>query len=123
MSTTILVVEDEAANRKLLSTFLQKSGYTVEAVENASAALSYIDQTTPALVLLDIRLPGMDGLDLTRQLKNQPGTAHIPIVAVTARANPGDEALILNAGCDGYIAKPINFAVLTSYLQHYVPTQ
>ncbi len=117
---TILVIEDEMTNRRLLVIYLQQSGYTVDSVENATAALSYLDTHRPAVMLLDIRLPGMNGLDFARIVRNEPSLADIPIVAVTARGNPGDEQTILDAGCDGYIMKPINFALLESYLQRYI---
>ncbi|MBC7869757.1 MAG: response regulator [Chitinophagaceae bacterium] len=117
---TILVIEDELANRKLLVAYLQRSGYTVDSVENANAALAYLGTNRPAMMLLDIRLPGMNGLDFTRRVRNEPDLADIPIVAVTAKGNPGDEQSILDAGCDGYIMKPINFSLLQSYLQRYL---
>ncbi len=117
---TILIVEDDLANRKFLSAYLQMAGYDVKPVDTAHAALVYIRENPPSLVLTDIRLPGMDGLTLTRQIKSDPELAHIPIIAVTAQAMPGDAEKVEEAGCDGYISKPINFALLEGYLERYL---
>lgn len=117
---TILIVEDDLANRKFLSSYLQMAGYDVKSIENAHDALAYIRAYPPALVLTDIRLPGMDGLTLTRQIKDDPALAHIPVIAVTAQAMPGDDGKVREAGCDGYISKPINFALLAGYLERYL---
>lgn len=117
---TILIVEDDLANRKFLSAYLQMAGYDVKSVDSAKAALVYIQEHLPSLVLTDIRLPGMDGLTLTRQIKGDPTLAHIPIIAITAQAMPGDSDKVKEAGYDGYISKPINFALLQGYLERYL---
>lgn len=117
---TILIVEDDLANRKFLGAYLQMAGYDVKSVENGHDALVYIREYPPALVLTDIRLPGMNGLTLTRQIKADESLAHIPVIAVTAQAMPGDADKVREAGCEGYITKPINFALLEGYLERYL---
>lgn len=104
----ILVVDDNPTNLKLASDLLEFEGYRVLQAVDAESALLVIQQTPPDLILMDIALPGMDGLTLTRQLKNDEKTRHIIIVALTAFAMKGDAAKAHAAGCDGYITKPID---------------
>ena len=106
--TLILVVDDNLTNLKLASDLLTWSGYEVAQAVDAERALEAVQSNRPALILMDVGLPGMDGLTLTRQLKEDPATRGIRIVALTAFAMKGDEQRALDAGCDGYIAKPIN---------------
>ena len=109
MHKTILIVEDNPANLKLASTVLEHAGYQVLTTDNALDAIAMTRQEKPQLVLMDIQLPGMSGLDAARQLKGEPSTSQIPIVALTAFAMKGDEERILDAGCDGYIPKPFDY--------------
>jgi CheY-like chemotaxis protein len=104
----ILVVDDNPTNLKLASDLLTWSGYEVVQAIDAERALEAIQMRRPALILMDVALPGMDGLTLTRKLKEDPATRGIRIVALTAFAMKGDEQKALDAGCDGYIAKHIN---------------
>jgi len=104
----ILVVDDNELNLALTRVVLERAGYDVEAVRSGAAAISSIARRRPQLVLMDVQLPGRDGLELTRELKSEPATAGIPIVALTAHAMVGDEATALAAGCAGYISKPID---------------
>jgi len=104
----ILVVDDNPANMKLVSDLLEWSGYQISKAMNAEQALEAIRQTKPDLILMDISLPGMDGLTLTRKLKADDATKRIRIVALTAFAMKGDEQKAFDAGCDGYITKPID---------------
>ena len=104
----ILVVDDNPANMKLVSDLLEWSGYQISKAMNAEQALEAIRQTKPDLILMDISLPGMDGLTLTRKLKADDATKRIRIVALTAFAMKGDEKKAFDAGCDGYITKPID---------------
>ncbi len=104
----ILVVDDNPTNLKLVSDLLRWSGYQISDAMDAEHALEVIRQTTPDLILMDIGLPGMDGLTLTRKLKADEATKHIRIIALTAFAMKGDEQKALDAGCDGYISKPID---------------
>lgn len=104
----ILVIDDNPTNLKLASDLLEFANYEVLEAEDAEQALRVIQQTPPDLILMDIALPGMDGLTLTRQLKAGKETRHIRIVALTAFAMRGDEKRAREAGCDGYITKPID---------------
>lgn len=105
---TILIVEDNPINLKLVHVLLTKEGYSVKVATNAEEALLMLKDYHPSLILMDIQLPGMDGLQLTQLLKKNPQTSDIGIVALTAYAMKGDEEKLLSAGCDDYIAKPID---------------
>jgi CheY-like chemotaxis protein len=104
----ILVVDDNATNLKLVSDVLQCEGYDLLKAKDAEEALDILVCSQPNLILTDIALPGMDGLTLTRQLKADARTHHIIIVALTAFAMKGDAEKAREAGCDGYITKPID---------------
>lgn len=104
----ILIVDDNPSNTKLLAFLLATKGYEVRTAANADEALARLATWKPRLILMDIQLPGMDGLTLTRQLKADPATSDIPIIAATAYAMKGDEERALAAGCDGYLTKPID---------------
>lgn len=105
----ILVVEDNLANMKLTALLLEKSGYQVLQARDAESGLAMARSQLPDLILMDVHLPGMDGLAATRSLKSDKTTAGIRIFALTGLAMKGDEQRILGAGCDGYIAKPIRY--------------
>ena len=109
-----MVVDDHPTNLKLVSDVLAFEGHRVLKAVDAEAALELLLQSTtlPDLILLDIALPGMDGLTLTRRLKADPRTASVRVVAVTAFAMVGDDVKAFEAGCDGYIAKPIDTRAL-----------
>jgi two-component system cell cycle response regulator DivK len=109
MTTQILVVEDTPANMKLLNMLLDNAGYRVLQADNANDGIALAREHRPDLILMDIQLPGMDGLTATRLLKKEATTCHIKIVALTAFAMKGDEDRMIAAGCDGYIAKPIQY--------------
>ena len=104
----VLVVDDHPVNLKVATYALKFSGYQISEATNAIQALEVIKQQPPDLILMDISLPGMDGLTLTRQLKADPATKHIKIAALTAYAMKGDDKKAFDAGCDAYITKPIN---------------
>jgi CheY-like chemotaxis protein len=104
----ILVVDDNPRNLKLAFDVLEDAGYAVVEAVNAEEAQSMIDRNLPDLILMDIALPGMDGLTLTRKIKANERTKHIRIIALTAFAMKGDDQKALAAGCDGYITKPID---------------
>ncbi|MGC4089405.1 MAG: response regulator [Polyangiaceae bacterium] len=108
----ILIVDDNPTNLKLARVLLEGEGYEVRTAVDAEDALRTLLEFKPQLILMDIQLPGMDGLELTRILKSDPMTRHISIVALTAYAMKGDEERLLAAGCDGYIAKPIDIETL-----------
>ena len=106
---TILIVEDNATNMKLSTFLLESADYTVLAATNAESGLTLAREARPDLILMDIQLPGMDGLEATGLLKADKATRDIPVIALTALAMKGDEERILAAGCDGYIAKPLDY--------------
>jgi two-component system cell cycle response regulator DivK len=105
----VLIVEDNPANMKLASFLLESAGYTVLGATNAEAGLTIARTELPDLVLMDIQLPGMDGLEAIALLKRDDRTHAIPVIALTALAMKGDEERIRAVGCDGYIAKPIRY--------------
>ena len=106
---TVLVVEDNAANMKLATFLLTSAGHTVLSATNAEAGLTLARDEHPDIILMDIQLPGMDGLEACAQLKADEATRDIPVIALTALAMKGDEDRIRAAGCDGYIAKPMRY--------------
>ena len=106
---TVLVVEDNAANMKLAIFLLESAGHRVLTATDAEAGLALARSERPALILMDIQLPGMDGLEAVEILKRDEVTRAIPVVALTALAMKGDEERIRAAGADGYIAKPIRY--------------
>jgi two-component system cell cycle response regulator DivK len=105
----ILVVEDNAANMTLAVFLLQSAGHTVLSATDAEAGLSLARGERPSLILMDIQLPGMDGLDAVGLLKRDDATRAIPVIALTALAMKGDEERIRAAGCDDYVAKPMDY--------------
>jgi two-component system cell cycle response regulator len=121
MKACILVVDDNLLNRKLAAELLTLEGYEVLECEDAAQALDLLSRVrVPDLVLMDISLPGMDGLTLTRRLKAEARTAVMPIVAMTAFAMKGDEQKALDAGCSGYITKPIDTRRLPEQVAAYL---
>ena len=104
----ILLVEDNPVNRRLAEFLLRSQGYDVRAAATGVEALEMLEKERPDLIVMDIQLPGMDGLEVTRKLKEQPATADIPVVAVTSYAMKGDREKALAAGCAGYVTKPID---------------
>jgi two-component system cell cycle response regulator DivK len=111
---TILIVEDNPTNMRLAAYVLESAGHTVLPAANAEAGLTLARASLPDLILMDIQLPGMDGLEATGHLKADPATRAIPVIALTALAMKGDEERIRAAGCDGYIAKPMSYRGLLS---------
>jgi two-component system, cell cycle response regulator DivK len=106
---TILLVEDNETNMKLSRFLLESADHDVLTATNAEAGLTIAREQHPDLILMDIQLPGMDGLQATVQLKANTSTRDIPVIALTALAMKGDEERIRAAGCDGYIAKPLDY--------------
>lgn len=105
---TVLVVEDNALNMKLVRTLLQLQKLRVLEAGDAETGIQRALEEKPALILMDIQLPGMDGLEATRIIKGNPDLQHIPVVALTSYAMQGDEERAREAGCSGYITKPID---------------
>ena len=119
-NTLILYVEDNPENRLLIRRVLEAEGYTVAEAENAAQALAFIQEHTPALILMDINMPDVDGYTLTAQLKTYPHLVDVPIIALTANVMRGDRERTLAAGCDGYIQKPIDVDGLPAEIQKYL---
>lgn len=108
MTKRILVVDDHPVNLKLACDVMEHEGYVVDRAAAADAALACLERRLPDLILLDLGMPGMDGLALTRHLRAQERTRKVPVVALTAFAMKRDEEKALEAGCDAYISKPID---------------
>jgi two-component system cell cycle response regulator DivK len=105
----VLVVEDNPGNMTLSTFLLETAGHTVLSATDAESGVALARSQQPELILMDIQLPGMDGLQATALLKADPATSTIPVIALTALAMKGDEERIRAAGCDGYIAKPLSY--------------
>jgi CheY-like chemotaxis protein len=120
MAEPILVVDDNPANLELLSFVLTAAGYEVRTATDAKETLAQLRAFRPSILLLDIRLPGMDGLTLTRELRRDPATHDLLIVAVTAHAMRGDREEALAAGCDGFVTKPIDTRTLPATIAGFL---
>lgn len=116
----ILVVDDNPLNLKLTRVLLAGEGYEVRTATDSQEAMAVLKTFRPRLILMDIQLPGMDGLELTRRLKADSSNRDILVLALTAYAMKGDEQKARNAGCDGYIAKPIDTRSLPSVVRDYL---
>lgn len=117
----ILVVEDNEANQMLARAVLELEGYEVRVAGSAPEAQNELTACAPDLILMDVQLPGQDGLSFTRALKSDPSTASIPVVAMTAHAMSGDREQAISAGCAGYISKPIDTRTLGSQVRQFLP--
>jgi len=113
---TVLVIEDDESSMELVSTLLEQMGHEVLGARSAEEAAGLLRDFRPALVIVDVRLPGQDGLTLTRHLKAEPRTASIPVVALTAHASLADRDAALGAGCVAWMTKPLNTRLLASTL-------
>lgn len=116
----ILVVDDHPLNLELVTEILESSGYPVRQAGNAEDALELASRVTPALILMDIALPGMDGYSAVRRLKADPRTRPIPVVAVTSFAMAGDEERALASGFDGYLSKPVQIGALRQMVSRFL---
>jgi two-component system cell cycle response regulator len=119
-ASRILVIDDNPVNLKLASRVLQSDGFVVEQAPSAEIALERIRELPPDLILMDVQLPGMDGLALTRILKADSATRHIPVIALTAFAMKGDEERAREAGCAGYLSKPVNTRTLSKQVAEFL---
>lgn len=122
MGEPILVVDDNPMNLKLVAYLMTAHGFEVATAENAEQCLERIRERRPRVILMDVQLPGTDGLELTRQIKADPATRDIIIVAVTAYAMKGDQDKAMAAGCDGYVTKPIDTRTLPALIESYTKT-
>ena len=116
----VLVVDDNPLNLKPTRIVLAGEGYQVRTAADAGEALAVLESFHPSLILMDLQLPGMDGLELTRRLKADPAMRDVTIVALTAYAMKGDQQKAQTAGCDGYIAKPIDTRCLPELIRGYL---
>jgi len=120
-SKTILIIEDNQLNLKLVKTLLQIAKHQVLEAGDAENGLEIAKEQLPDLILMDIQLPGMSGLEATRIIKQDPKLMGIPVVALTSFAMQGDEEKAMEAGCEGYITKPINTREFTKTVAQYYP--
>jgi two-component system cell cycle response regulator DivK len=118
---TVLVVEDIPANRALATKLLRGAGHEVLSADTAEAGLRLAGERTPDLILMDLGLPDMDGWQALERLRAEPGTADIRVIAFTAHAMAGDRDRVLEAGFDGYISKPIEFATFADSVDELLP--
>src|SRR5437763_8274052 len=116
----ILIVDDTPVNLKLTRILLWKEGYKVITAASAEEALDLLRSHHPQLILADIQLPGIDGLEMTRRIKQDPATRDIKVIALTAFAMKGDEQKAMEAGCDGYITKPIDTRSLGERIREHL---
>lgn len=119
-NATILYVEDNVDNRTLVRRVLTAEGYSIIEAVNATQALEILKNTKPSLILMDINMPDIDGYTLTAQIKDTPGLELIPIIALTANVMRGDRERSLQAGCDGYIQKPIDIDALSEQVERFL---
>lgn len=115
---TILVIEDNALNMKLVRSLLRIGKYDIIEAKDAEKGIQLVREHRPDLILMDIQLPGMDGLNATRLIKDDPSLKDIKIIALTSYAMDGDETKALKAGCDGYIVKPIDTKNFLNTIEH-----
>ena len=118
---TVLLIEDNSTNMKLSLFLLESADHAVITATNAEAGLALAREKHPQLILMDIQLPGMDGLEATTRLKADAATREIPVIALTALAMKGDEERIRAAGCDGYIAKPLDYKEFLATIAAHLP--
>jgi two-component system cell cycle response regulator DivK len=117
---TVLYIEDNPDNRLLVKRILLAEDYSLLEAQNANEALDVLKRERPDLILMDINMPDMDGYTLTAKIKTLPGFEHVPILAVTANVMRGDKEKTLEAGCDGYIQKPLDIDQLTREIERFM---
>ncbi|MGF1619716.1 MAG: response regulator [Rhodomicrobiaceae bacterium] len=120
MSKTVLIVEDNELNMKLFRDLLEAHGYATLQTRNGIEALSLAREHQPDLILMDIQLPEVSGLDVTKWLKEDEALRHIPVIAVTAFAMKGDEERIREGGCEAYISKPITVSMFLETVREFI---
>lgn len=121
MNKRILVVEDQEDNRRIMRDLLTTAGFEVIEAMDGKEGVSVAATERPNLILMDLQLPVLDGLEATRQIKSDPATSHIPVIAVTSYAMSGDNEKALAAGCDAYFAKPVSPRMLLAKIREYLP--
>ena len=120
MKKTVLIVEDNALNLKLMQDLLEVNDIATLCASNGKRALELVREQRPDLILMDIQLPDISGLDITRQLKMNEASRDIPIIAITALASPSDEERVLEVGCDAYISKPYSVAGILELVSKFL---
>lgn len=118
---TILYIEDNLHNRRIVRKILQSRGYTIIEAEDGISGLAMVNEIKPPLVLLDIGLPGMDGLEVVGRIKADEQLRSIPVIALTASAMRGDRERFLQAGCDDYLSKPVRAMELINMVENHYP--
>ena len=121
MNRTVLIIEDDPLNLKLITDLLEMDGCTVIQAADGDLAEELVRIHTPDLVMTDIRLPGRSGLDITRSLKSNPNTTHIPVILTTAFYQYGNRETCMESGCDDYLAKPFTINHLYEVISRYLP--
>jgi two-component system, cell cycle response regulator DivK len=116
----ILIIEDNPSNLELATDLLEARGFSVQSAPTAEDGLRLARELMPDLVLMDFRLPGMDGLAATQKLKADPATHHLPVVGLTAHAMKGEQANALASGCDGYLTKPIDTRTFVATVTQFI---
>lgn len=119
-ATTILVVEDNDMNMELAEYLLEEGGFAILKASSGEDALALTQHTLPDLILMDLHLPGLDGISVVRRMKSEERTRSIPILALTAHAMRGDRERFLEAGCDGYISKPIDVKTFVTAIRSHL---
>ncbi len=119
----VLYIEDDSNNRLLVRRILIAEGFGVDEATNARDGITMAAANPPDLILMDISMPDMDGLTATNHIRQIPAIAHLPIIALTANAMTGDREMILKAGCDGYISKPINIDSFVQDIMQYIQAE
>ncbi len=118
----VLIAEDNPENLDMLRRRLERRGYAVFAAQDGQAAVTMTNELRPDIVLMDVSMPILSGLEATRAIRAQPDVAHTPIVALTAHAMDGDRARCLEAGCDAYATKPVDLPSLIATMERLVPS-
>lgn len=121
MDHTVLYIEDNIHNRTITRRILESRGYSVIEAEDGISGLAMVEELKPSLVLLDIGLPRMDGMEVASRIKANPDIAHIPVIALTASAMRGDRERFLAAGCNDYLSKPVRAMELLEKVQMWLP--
>jgi two-component system cell cycle response regulator DivK len=122
MAETILVVDDNEANLRLINAVLKTRGYDLLEARSGEAALEMLAAQRPSLVLMDVQMPGLSGIDVARTIRAMPALAELPLVAITAMAMKGDREAIMAAGFNDYLAKPYKMGELLALVARWLPT-
>ena len=121
MSKRVLIVEDHETNRRILRDLLTRAGFELNEAVTGEEGVTSAETYRPDLILMDIQLPGLDGYEATRRIKDNPALRHIPIIAVTSYALSGDEEKAVEAGCAAYVSKPFSPRLVLAKIREYLP--